>query len=90
MADVTDITTISGSELTETIILGLRERWLLNVHNILANKWDAIDYAEFGSAGHRKDTSKFLAIAKAWVEFYTSLLGEVPEQQTTIWDDPGI
>ena len=88
MADITDFSSVSGEELSEAQILGIINRIDLNVFNILANKWDAVPYAEFGSAGHRKDPDKLLKELRQLRAMYVAKLQEIPAFEVTVWDDP--
>lgn len=90
MPDVSDFNDVSADALTESQIQGIIRRIDLNIYNILRNKWDAVDYAEFGTAGHRQDGTKLLAELREQRKFYAGLLEELPVFEVTEWDDEDV
>lgn len=88
MADVSDFTSVSGEDLTEAQLKGILRRIDLNIYNILDGKWSAVDYAEFGGTGHRKDPTKLLAQLRELRASYKAMLDEFPAEEWTQYDNP--
>ncbi len=90
MADVSNFDNVSADALTEAQIQGIIRRIELNIYNILAGKWDAVDYAEFGDAGHRRDGTKLLAELRQQLAFWQGRLDSLPVFEVTEWDDEAV
>ena len=90
MADVSDLSGVTGTAITEAQVLGIIARIDLNIYNLLAGKWDLVDYAEFGLAGHRKDPTKMVEALKGLKSMYQSQLDDLPAEYTSQFDDPAI
>lgn len=90
MADVANLDGISGTPHTAAQIQAIINRIDVNIYNCLAGKWDLVDYAEFGSAGHKMEPSKMLEQLRKWREYYVTLLQEIPVEVYTQWDDPSV
>jgi len=90
MADVPDLTGISATPHTAAQLQAIINRIDVNLYNMLANKWDLVDYAEFGMTGHKKEPSKMLEQLRALRRFYLDLLQEIPAEYYTQYDDPSV
>ena len=93
MADITTLAALESADegdLSEEAVRAILKRINLNIYNILENKWDAVEYAEFGDAGHRKDPTKLLKVLMEMKEKYEALLQHVPSYNVTQWDDEGL
>lgn len=87
MADVTEIP--DGDELTAVQIDSIISRISLNIYNILAGKWDALDHAEFGAVGKKVEPSKLLAELREQLKFWQDQrAGYDTYEEITVYDDP--
>lgn len=79
MADLTDLTSISGDELTEDQIRGILAQIDLDITNLVRDgKLSALKYWAPGEAGHRADRSVNLMALLEARKHYERLLEKLP------------
>lgn len=87
MADVTEIP--DGEPLTAAKCDEMISRIALNIYNITAGKWDALDHAEFGALGKKVEPTKLLAEYRQQLAFWKGLRAEFDTyEEITCYDDP--
>ena len=79
MADLTDLSTVSGAELTTTQIRGILQQIDLDITNLVRDgKLSALKYSIPGVAGQSTDRSANLQSLLAARQYYQSLLEGSP------------
>lgn len=87
MADVSEIP--DGSELTAAQCDAMISRISLNIYNIMAGKWDALDHAEFGAVGKKVEPTKLLAELREQLKLWKDLrAGFDTYEEISVYDDP--
>ena len=87
MADVTEIP--DGEELTAAQVQSIINRISLNIYNITAGKWDALDHAEFGAVGKKYEPTKLLAELREQLKYWENRLAGLDSyEENTVYDDP--
>jgi len=91
MADLTDLSSVSGSDLTETQIAGILAQIDLDIHNLLrGGKLSALKYAEGGAAGRSADRAANLRALLEARRLYTELQQSLPGWHVNQYDDPHV
>lgn len=89
MADLTDLTTASGTELTAAQINGILNQIDLDIFNLVRDgKLAASKYYKNGSAGAGMDRSLNLQELRKTRESYQKLLDAMPAEHYSQYDDP--
>lgn len=87
MADVSEIP--DGDELTAEQITSIINRISLNIYNITAGKWDALDHAEFGALGKKVEPTKLLAELRQQLAYWEGRRSGLDTyEEFTVYDDP--
>ena len=84
MADLPDLSTVSGSDLTEEQIKGILEQIDLDIVNLLRDgKLSALKYGIAGQAGQRTDRAANLKALLEARALYEQLLKSRPAWETS-------
>ncbi len=88
MTDLTDLSTVSGSDLSESQIRGILAQIDLDVMNLVRDgKLAALKYSVAGPGGQATDRAGNLRALLAAREYYESLLRALPSWETTVHTD---
>lgn len=89
MADLTDLSSVSGSDLTEDQIRGIIAQIDLNIMNLMRDgKLGAARIAENYAGGQSVDRAASLDMMMKAREFYQKKLEEFPAMILSQYDDP--
>lgn len=97
MAEISSLGVLEGQQISESQLLALINKCDVAIHNVLfgSGTWGAVDYHEFGPAGHKTEPSKLLAELRKAREMWVDLLTH-PEKRgdfaiyISVWDDPSL
>ncbi|MBT4865346.1 MAG: hypothetical protein HON53_09530 [Planctomycetaceae bacterium] len=88
MADLSDLSTVSGTELTEAQIKGILAQIDLDVTNLLRDgKLSALKYGLAGQGGHSTDRAANLKALLEARSLYEQLLKSRPSWEVSQFDD---
>lgn len=97
MAEISTLSGLEGTQITEEQLLALIRRCDIALNNLLfgGGTWGAVDYQEFGPAGHKTTPSVLIEQIRKTREMWMHLLNH-PEERgdyafyISQWDDPAL
>lgn len=97
MSEISSLGSLEGEHITETQLLAMIAKCDLALHNILFSNgtWGAVDFQEFGPAGHKTEPSKLVQMILKTKEHYLDMLNN-PEKRgdyailISQFDDPAL